>query len=70
MELGGINVMGMTEYEKRMVELEKKKVKILTDILKELIYMNKTNPRADREYLTMAAEEVDSEISESILAEV
>lgn len=61
--------MGMTEYEKRMVELEKKKVKILTDILKELIYMNKSSPRADREYLTMAAEEVDSEISESILKE-
>lgn len=60
---------GMTEYEKRMVELEKKKVKILTDILKELIYMNKSSPRADREYLTMAAEEVDSEISESILKE-
>lgn len=61
--------MGMTEYEKRMVELEKKKVKILTDILKELIYMNKSSPRADREYLTMAAEEVDSEIPESILKE-
>lgn len=31
----------MTEYEKRMIELEKKKVKILTDILKELFYMNR-----------------------------
>ena len=35
--------MGMTEYEKRMVELEKKKVKILTDIHKELVYMNKSD---------------------------
>ena len=35
--------MGMTEYEKRMVELEKKKVKILTDIYKELVYMNKSD---------------------------
>jgi hypothetical protein len=26
-----------------MVELEKKKVKILTDILKELVYMNKSD---------------------------
>lgn len=33
--------MGMTEYEKRMIELEKKKVKILTDILKEMFYMNR-----------------------------
>ena len=61
--------MGMTEYEKRMVELEKKKIKILTDILKELIYMNKTGPRVDREYLAMAAEEADAEISEIYLKE-
>lgn len=33
----------MTEYERRMVELEKKKVKILTDIYKELVYMNKSD---------------------------
>ncbi len=33
----------MTEYERRMVELEKKKVKILEGILKELVYMNKSD---------------------------
>ena len=33
----------MTDYERRMVEIEKKKVKILTDIYKELVYMNKSD---------------------------
>lgn len=62
--------MGMTEYEKRMVELEKKKVKILTDILKELVYMNRPGiEKMFNEMLAPAAEEVDSEISESILKE-
>jgi hypothetical protein len=54
--------MGMTEYEKRMVELEKKKVKILTDILKELAYMNKS----DLEKMFIPREKTDTEIPESI----
>lgn len=52
----------MTEYEKRMVELEKKKVKILTDIYHELRYMNKS----DLEKMFIPREEADCEIPESI----
>lgn len=33
----------MTDYERRRIELEKEKVKILTDIYKELVYMNKSD---------------------------
>ena len=60
--------MGMTEYEKRMVELEKKKVKILTGIYHELMYMNKSRPRDDRDCvaITWSEEGTGSEIPESI----
>lgn len=59
--------MGMTEYEKRMVELEKKKVKILTDIYHELRYMNKSD--SEKKYVSGPLEEAVCEIPESILAE-
>ena len=64
--------MGMTEYEKRMVELEKKKVKLLTDILKELDYMNKSDfdkafvSRDDEKYVSGPLTEATCETSESI----
>lgn len=55
----------MTEYEKRMVELEKRKVKILTEIYKEIFYMNQPRPRYCREYSTMSEEDEDTEMKEA-----
>lgn len=56
-----------------MVELEKKKVKILTDIYKELVYMNKSDlekmfiPKENMDYGTWCnTDKADTETPESI----